>query len=258
VFSTVKTFGVSHGEACGSSTYFDALGHLKLVAGAGFRRASLVLYGGMLIPGINLALLNTALIIAVFGAAFAIVIILPFARCFLGCCLNFERGDDPAIVFLTSVGKCSPLIAFAVGLVVCVEGTIRNNNVAPGEDQWLLGQTLAVFAACISLIDVIRLLYNFWEPFETADHPLYQDKSVQASTDDEEGSLLMTPQLEPPSMTREEFVRTTSWGVKRDGQQGLGSLPWIDRPGYILLIFAMFPSWLVYRLISRGYTTQAD
>lgn len=65
-----------------------------------------------------------------------------------------------ASVSITALCNGIPPILLAISIVVGVEQTIHANEVAVGEWQWTLGQTLALFVSCIPVWDVSRWIYH--------------------------------------------------------------------------------------------------
>lgn len=111
----------------------------------------------MLIPFVNLVLLT-----CLFGTT-TLLLLTPLAWSLL----LYQRitHKDPYLrprtsVALTALFNGVPPMLLAISIVVSVEQTIHANQVGPGESQWTLGQTLAMFVSWIPVWDIARWIYE--------------------------------------------------------------------------------------------------
>lgn len=157
LFIRIRTFDTTPPPDCTSSTLYKLFGHNWPVLNPAFRYISLVLYGMMLVPILTLFLLTLGfcLLTNIIGQPLWWLIMAPMLkpRNSAPCFLTAERMFTIDMV-TAAIIKSSPYIALVVFIISSVETTIKVNNVAPGEEEWSLAQTLSLFVAAIPLFDL--------------------------------------------------------------------------------------------------------
>lgn len=189
LFSRISTFDTTPAPVCTSSTVFEFLGRSWSVLDPSFRRLGLALYSIVLLPPLNLAILTSA-----FGLVSGVSLWL-WSLCAICCSLDFTSSatDRKLHGFFNGL----PPLLLAVFIVISIEETINVNHVAPGETQWTLGQTLALFVSLIPLYDLLHWIYEEVSPSESASTNGKQGmKSTMSLTTD---SILAEQTLKHPS-----------------------------------------------------------
>jgi len=150
VISKIWTFDTTPG-ACTSSTVYYILGHLVHVTDISFRRPMLALYAILTIPPANLhvPLLPFLLVWVIFGMLY---------RCMRphltpSRCTPLHSGVDPGDSAASIAAAWSLIIIHSI-MILSVEKTIQLNNVSSDEQQWGLGQTLAIILSLFPLCQI--------------------------------------------------------------------------------------------------------
>lgn len=159
LFARMRTFDISPSPICTSSTLYNVYGYTWPVLNNDFRRFALVLYGSVLFPGYNALLVNAA----VLGSSFVVPIIWIIVHIPVTAIVTSEkwaRYRESSLVFLAAFATNAPLLVIVITIILSLEETISVNQVAPGEDIWNLGQTLALLLSCFSLLDFGKWVYT--------------------------------------------------------------------------------------------------
>ena len=159
LFIRMRTFDTSPPPVCTSSTLYKVFGVTHPVLDDEFRRFSLALYGLTLVPSINLILVAAAMG-ALTGGVITIWLIVHMPMRLSMSDDRWTRYKNTAALVLAVAGAYGPLVFVAIVIITSVEGTIAINQIAPGEDVWNLGQTLALFVACFPLLDLAKWVYR--------------------------------------------------------------------------------------------------
>ena len=150
VISTIRTFDTLPG-ACTSSTVYYVLGHLVHVTDRSFCRPMLALSAIITIPVVNM--LVPLLLFLLVWIIFAILCrcICPASAPPLHPRRSRSHNDVNASDSPVSITAACSLILIHSIMILSVEKTIRSNNVSSDEQQWSLGQTLAIILALLPL-----------------------------------------------------------------------------------------------------------
>jgi hypothetical protein len=159
VFSNIQDFDTTGKPSCTPSTVWYIFSHRYLVIEPLFRRIALALYCLTVLPVWNLALIIGCVYI------FGDLVTRPFyliIACVSGigrsydACENVFKPDDNytrEVEGLRALKNNAGVLAISLFVVVSIEKTIRANTVGPGEEQWTLGQTLALSISLIPVVD---------------------------------------------------------------------------------------------------------
>ena len=159
LFIRIHTFDTSTPPSCTSSTVITVLGKTRPVLDIRFRQFSLVLYGLTLLPIHNLGIVFAAM------TQLAIPMIALWWLVHLPVMLasnkeQWARYRRSSLLAVAAACAYGPLLFVTFVIIASVEATIANNQVAPGEAVWNLGQTLALFVAFYPLIDLAKWVYR--------------------------------------------------------------------------------------------------
>lgn len=157
LFVTISTFDITDPQACTASTRYVMGMHTMKVLSPTFRNLSLALYAVMAIPFLNLFVIT-----CIFGFGSLFLLTPPaWSMIFYDRITHKTSRLGPrACMAITAFFNGLPPMVMAVVIVVSVELTIKANHVSPGDGQWTLGQTLAVFLSLIPVWDMCKWIYN--------------------------------------------------------------------------------------------------
>lgn len=145
LFITIHTFDRNPPPVCTQSTLFTTLGITGHIVDKVYDKLNRALYGSLLVPVFNMGVVTIAGFISTIIVTH--ILLAPYRLLEWGTGkFTREMQTKIHIVFLAIATMFLPLFTTLV-LIVEVEQTISHNHVAPGENDWTLGQTLALFVS---------------------------------------------------------------------------------------------------------------
>jgi len=172
VFFHLETFDITPMN-CTPSTVFYLARYFRVVDGT-FRRFWKAIYFVAVFPALNVIAVTIALYPILFLSAFTIrileIIQAKMRKSTQRNILTPSRTPSAPVNPLATRQKVCVLLAASLLialLIVSTEKTIHANSVAPGENQWSLGQTLALLLTVPRALDVVIVVQRRIRVFRT-------------------------------------------------------------------------------------------
>ncbi|KAF8308823.1 hypothetical protein DL93DRAFT_2218917 [Clavulina sp. PMI_390] len=156
-------------DSCTSTTVFWIMGYTHSVTSHSFRKALLIIYTWLLVPGVNVSLIS--FFWSFFAASACYFIGYPLAQILpsrLKAAMRASTSHVPRNEFLRyhlvrlrnkMAGDIIFPLTFAIikGIIILTtEKTIQANSIGPGENVWSLGQTFAVLVSLLPITSILQ------------------------------------------------------------------------------------------------------